>query len=71
MDDSFSRDVNDSVGRILRRLVREQEDLAANLAATTPYWQPCPPAFLGHMEAAAALRGRADLLDASGDRSSR
>jgi hypothetical protein len=51
---------------VLLELARRQDDLAANEAAATPYWTPCPPSVLGRRSAAAVLRAEADhLLTAS------
>lgn len=46
----------------LLELARHQDELAANQAATTPYWKPQPPTVHGHRSAADALRAEADLL---------
>jgi len=45
---------------ILLELARHEEDLAATIAAQTPYWQPRPSTSIGHRAAAAALRDEAD-----------
>jgi len=42
------------------QLARHEEDLAATIAAQTPYWQPRPSTSIGHRAAAAALRDEAD-----------
>jgi len=47
---------------ILLELARNQENLAADEAASTPYWSPCPSTVLGLRTAAAALRAQADQL---------
>jgi hypothetical protein len=47
---------------VLLELARRQEDLAAEEAAGTRYWEPCPSSVLGHRAAATALRAEADLL---------
>ena len=47
---------------VLLKLARRQDDLAADEAAATPYWAPCPPSVLGRRSAAAVLRAEADLL---------
>jgi hypothetical protein len=47
---------------VLLELARHQDDLAANEAAATPYWAPCPPSVLGRRSAAALLRAEADHL---------
>jgi hypothetical protein len=46
----------------LLAMARRQDELAADLAATTPYWQPQPWCVHGHHAAADALRAEADLL---------
>jgi hypothetical protein len=54
-----------TVGRLrslLFELARHQDELAADEAAATPYWTPCPPSVLGHRSAANALRAEAELL---------
>jgi hypothetical protein len=43
-------------------LARRQDDLAAQEAATTPYWKPQPSTVHGHRSAAEALRAEADLV---------
>jgi len=51
---------------VLLKLARRQDDLAADEAAATPYWAPCPSSVLGRRSAAAVLRAEADhLLTAS------
>ena len=50
---------------LLLDLARRQDNLAADQAASTPYWAPCPPTVLGHRSAAAALRAEADHLPAA------
>lgn len=62
MDDQISRSSGDSVRKILLSLAKRHDDLAADLAAATPYWTPCPPDVLGHRTAATALRESAELL---------
>jgi len=47
---------------ILIQLAKGQDELAANEAAATPYWDPCPPTVLGHRTAATLLRAEADRL---------
>ena len=59
MDDDFPSIISDSIRRILLRLAKEQDELAADTAAATPYWIPCPPTVLGHRAAASALRNHA------------
>ncbi len=55
-----------TVAALLRRrlleLARLQDELAANEAATTPYWKPQPPTVDGHRAAADVLRAEADRL---------
>jgi hypothetical protein len=46
----------------LLELARRQDDLAADEAATTPYWKPQPVTVHGHRAAADVLRAEADLL---------
>jgi hypothetical protein len=46
----------------LLAMARRQDELAAELAAATPYWQPQPWSLQGHHAAADALRAEADLL---------
>jgi len=46
----------------LLAMARRQDELAANLAAATPYWQPQPWALQGHRAAADVLRAEAGLL---------
>lgn len=47
---------------LLLDMARHQDDLAADEAASTPYWQPHPMTVHGHRSAADALRAEADLL---------
>ena len=46
----------------LLELARRQDELAAQEAATTPYWKPQPSTVHGHRSAADALRAEADQL---------
>ena len=46
----------------LLAMASRQDELAADLAAATPYWQPQPWSVQGHHAAADALRAEADLL---------
>jgi len=62
MDDNSPRTLRDSLRRILFQLAKDQEELAAQEAAATPYWRPHSATILGHREAAAALRDQADAL---------
>lgn len=43
-------------------LARRYDDLAANEASTTPYWQPQPTSVHALRVAAGALRAEADLF---------
>lgn len=49
---------------LLLDLARQEEQLADDEVAATPYWAPCPASVLGHREAAAALRAKVDVLPA-------
>jgi hypothetical protein len=44
----------------LLELARRQDEMAAQEAATTPYWKPQPSTVHGHRRAADALRAEAD-----------
>ena len=46
----------------LLTMARRQDELASDLAAATPYWQPQPWSVHGHHAAADSLRAEADLL---------
>jgi hypothetical protein len=46
----------------LLELARRQDDLAAQEAATMPYWKPQASTVHGHRTAADALRAEADLI---------
>jgi hypothetical protein len=46
----------------LLAMARREDELAADLAAATPYWQPQPWSVHGHRAAADALRTEAGLL---------
>lgn len=48
--------------RELLRLAAREDDLAAQEAATVPYWAPCPSTVLGHRTAGHVLRDLADHL---------
>ena len=52
---------------ILLDLAKDEDECAANEAASQRYWEPCPPSVPGHRAAAAALRGRADQLLLTGE----
>jgi len=45
---------------ILLEMARREDNLAADEAASTPYWSPTPTAVLAHRSAAALLRAEAD-----------
>jgi hypothetical protein len=45
---------------ILLQLAHREDELAADLAASVPYWRPRPETAVGHSAAAAALRDEAD-----------
>lgn len=45
---------------ILLEMARRADSLAADEAASTPYWAPTPTAVLAHRGAAALLRAEAD-----------
>jgi hypothetical protein len=49
----------------LLRLAKEHDDLAAQEAASVPYWAPCPASVGGHRAAAKALRCDADQIIAA------
>ncbi len=53
-----------AVRQELLRLARLEDQLAADEAATVPYWAPCPTSVVGHRAAAQALRQEADQLAA-------
>ncbi|TCJ30603.1 hypothetical protein [Nocardioides jejuensis] len=50
------------VRSLLLQLARDEDEIAADEAATTPYWEPVPASVAGHREAALALRAQADEL---------
>ena len=54
--------VTSELRSVLLELARRQDDLAADEAAATPYWTPCPASVLGRRSAAAVLRAEADQL---------
>lgn len=54
--------VTSELRSVLLELARRQDDLAADEAAATPYWAPCPASVLGRRSAAAVLRAEADQL---------
>jgi hypothetical protein len=62
MDSHLTGTMTSRLRRVLLELARRQDDLAADEAAATPYWAPCPSSVLGHRTAAAALRAEADHL---------
>lgn len=47
---------------LLLQLARDEDALASDEAAATPYWEPVPASVVGHREAALALRAQADEL---------
>lgn len=47
---------------MLLRLAYLEEERAADEAAATPYWKPCPTSVEGRRYAATALRTAADAL---------
>ena len=48
------------VRRTLLTLARQEDRLAADEAATVPYWMPCSPDVAAHRAAARVLRSAAD-----------
>jgi hypothetical protein len=56
--------LSDSLRRELLRLAKTEEDIAADEAATVPYWAPSPASILGHRIAASVLRTFADQVSA-------
>lgn len=52
----------------LGAMARRPEELAAEVAAATPYWKPQPTTARGHRTAAAALRAEADQMHLAGPR---
>jgi hypothetical protein len=57
---STANGTSSALRAILLKLAKQQDDLAAQEAATVPYWTPCPPSVLGHRAAAETLRAQAD-----------
>ena len=53
----------------LIQLARGLDELAANEAAATRSWAPCPPTVHGHRTAATLLRAEADRLATASARS--
>jgi hypothetical protein len=51
-----------AVRRELLRIAVREDDLAAAVAASVPYWAPHPPSVQAHRTAAAVLRSEADQL---------
>ncbi len=49
----------------LLELARHQDELAAEEAAATPYWEPQPTSAHAHRAAASLLRAEADLFIAT------
>lgn len=62
----YTTTIDTEMTAVLRRwlldLARRQDELAAEAAATTPYWKPQPATAHGHRSAADALRAEADHL---------
>ena len=58
--------VDPTIAPILRArlliLARRQDEMAADEAASTPYWKPQPATVHGRRRAADALRAEADRL---------
>lgn len=50
--------------RELVALAKKEEDQAAEEAARTPYWEPCPASVNAHRLAARLLRAEVEALDA-------
>jgi len=50
--------------RELALIAKHEDDLAADVAAHTPYWSPQPEEVGAHRAAARALREQADRLEA-------
>ena len=50
--------------RVLLRLAKAENDLAAEESARVPYWEPCPSSVVGHRAAARVLLVEADSLSA-------
>lgn len=50
----------------LLAMARRQEELAAEVAAATPYWKPQPTTVHAHRTAAAALRAEANQMNVAG-----
>lgn len=55
----------DRLRSMLVALARQQERMAEDEVAATPYWAPCSASVLGHRAAAAALRAEVDVLPAT------
>lgn len=66
MNGDITVDISRRLRTILLSLARREDDLAAEEAAASPYWSPCPATVAGHRAAAAALRVEADSLLAIG-----
>lgn len=60
MDSQHTSTISTALRSALLDLARRQEELAASVAAATPYWAPCPASAVGHRAAAAALRAEAE-----------
>ena len=62
VDSSVATTMSAALRSHLLELARRQDELAAQEAATTPYWKPQPSTVHGHRSAAKALRAEADRL---------
>jgi len=62
--DTVQFEVAAAVRLELLRLARIEDTRAADVAATVPYWAPCPTSVVGHRAAAQALREQADQIAA-------
>lgn len=61
----ITESTNRTVRAILLELAKQQEDLAAQEAAATPYWAAYPTSVLGRRSAAAVLRQHANDVAAA------
>ncbi len=62
VDSSVATTMSAALRSRLLELARRQDELAAQEAATTPYWKPQPSTVHGRRSAANALRADADRL---------
>ena len=60
--DQLTEQAFPTLRRALLELARVEEDRAADEAATTPYWSPCPTSVQAHRLAAGILRTAADAF---------